>query len=206
MDRRSFLLNATAYTLPIPSGNEIHFRIYRNGSAVGDHYVRFKQSGDDLTISIAITGQVGFAGIPIFSYSVNATEIWRDGVFHQLDSAVNYNGQALEVQARQIADGYTVQGTHMPLYTAPPNLMPLTYWNKAMLNGTILNIQTAHSYPAIVSSPGWNALPTANAGTLTARRFDVTGKLHLSVWYDQNNAWSGLAFQRDGDFNYEKYV
>jgi hypothetical protein len=34
----------------------------------------------------------------------------------------------------------------------------------------------------------------------------VTGKLHLSVWYDRNNSWSGLEFQKRGDFTYEKYI
>ena len=73
-----------------------------------------------------------------------------------------------------------------------------------MLNGTILNIQTAHSYPAIVSSPGWNKLPTANGGFIIAQRYDVTGKLHLTVWYDQSNQWSGLQFQINGTESYEK--
>jgi hypothetical protein len=75
-----------------------------------------------------------------------------------------------------------------------------------MLNGTILNIQTAHCYPVKVVSPGWDKLPTATGGTIIAQRFDVSGKLNLTVWYDQNNAWSSLEFQRSGDITYQKYV
>jgi hypothetical protein len=75
-----------------------------------------------------------------------------------------------------------------------------------MLNGNILNIQTAHSYRVQVNSPGWNKLPTADGGSIVAQRFDVTGKLRLSVWYDQNNAWSGLEFQINGDETYQKMV
>ena len=75
-----------------------------------------------------------------------------------------------------------------------------------MLDGTILNIQTAHSYRVKVVSPGWNKLPTANGGPVVARRFNVSGKLNLSVWYDQNNAWSGLEFHRNGDISYQKYI
>jgi hypothetical protein len=207
MDRRSFLLSAAAYSLPIPSGNAMHFRILRNGDVVGDHYIEFKQSSGNLAISISMGGLVKVAGITVFRYTVKATEYWQDGVFQGVDSAVNNNGTPLEIHAERIANGYSVYSTLVPRYVAPPNLLPLTYWNKAMLNGMILNISTGHSYPPIVHSPGWNALPTANAGLLTAQRFDVTGKLHLSVWYDQNHTWSGLEFQRmGGDFNYEKYV
>lgn len=206
MDRRSFLVNASAYSLPVPGGNKMHFRILRNGDPVGDHYLQFDHSGDSLTVSVAISGMVKFAGITLFQYSVKASEVWQGGVFQRLDSAVSYNGKPLEVHAERIAGGYSVVGTNVPRYTAPPNLLPLTYWNKAMLSGTILNIQTAHSYAPIVSSPGWSALPTANAGTLDAQRFDVTGRLHMSVWYDRANTWSGLQFQRNGNFVYEKYV
>jgi hypothetical protein len=119
----------------------------------------------------------------------------------------------LEVEAHKVSDGYLVTGTNhsdpaksWPQYTAPSDTMPLTYWNKAMLNGSILNIQTAHSYRVNVASPGWNKLPTADGGTIVAQRFDVTGKLNLSVWYDQNNSWSGLEFHVNGDETYQKIV
>jgi hypothetical protein len=92
----------------------------------------------------------------------------------------------------------------MPEYTAPPDTLPLTYWNKKMLSGTILNGQTAHCYKVNVDSPGWNNLPTADGGTITAQRFDLTGKLQLSVWYDKTDTWSGLEFQKSGDISYRK--
>jgi hypothetical protein len=110
------------------------------------------------------------------------------------------------VHADRTADGYAVEGTKMPLYTCPPNTQPLTYWNKAMLKGTLLNIQTAHSYPAVVTPNGWNNLPTANGGVLLAQRFDLGGKLSLSVWYDQHNQWSGLEAHIKGTETYQKVV
>ncbi len=206
MDRRSFLLSASAYTLPIPSGDQMHFKVLRNGAAVGDHNIDFNQTGDDLTVSINASLLVTLAMIPIFRYSLKATERWSNGIFQTVDSAVDFNGSPLEVHAERTADGYNVRGTHVPSYLAPLNTLPLTYWNKAMIQGTILNIQTAHSYPVTVHSPGWNEVPTANAGPIVAQRFDLAGKLRMSIWYDRNNAWSRLEFQKNGDISYEKYV
>ncbi len=206
MDRRSFLLSAGAFALPIPAGNQMHFKVFRNGTAVGDHMISFSQTGDDLTVSVNASLLVTMALIPVFRYSVTATERWSGGVFQSVDSAVNFNGSPLEVHAERTAAGYSVRGTHVPLYTAPANTLPLTYWNRAMLNGTVLNIQTAHSYPVTVASPGWYNVPAATGGTILAQRFDVSGKLHLSIWYDQYNNWSRLEFQKDGDISYEKYV
>jgi hypothetical protein len=84
--------------------------------------------------------------------------------------------------------------------------MPLTYWNKKLIYGNILNIQTAHSYRVNVATPGWNKLPTADGGSIVAQRFDLTGKLRLSVWYDQYNSWSGLEFRINGDETYQKFT
>ncbi|HQT64543.1 MAG: hypothetical protein B7Z75_03130 [Acidocella sp. 20-57-95] len=211
MDRRRFLLSAAAFALPIPANNSLAFKVLRNGAPIGEHHLNFTQTGDDLAVDINIGLVVTIASIPVFRYSLKAVEKWSGGVFQSLHSMINDNGTNLEVQAAKSADGYTVTGINhtdpdksYPTYTAPPNTMPLTYWNKNMLNGTILNIQTAHSYPAIVNSPGWNKLPTAEGGFIVAQRFDVTGKLHLSVWYDQNETWSGLEFHVNGDESYQK--
>jgi hypothetical protein len=211
MQRRQFLLSAAAYALPIPKGNDIAFDVLRNGSSIGQHHLSFSQSGDALNVNIAIELLVKFAGITLFRYSLQGVERWQGGTFQSLDSSVNYNGDRLQVHAEKTAGGYSVVGINhdnpaknMPEYTAPPDTLPLTYWNKKMLNGTILNIQTAHCYKVTVTPAGWNALPTANGGTITAQRYDLTGKLDLSVWYDNQSAWSGLEFQKSGDIAYRK--
>jgi hypothetical protein len=213
MDRRRFLLSAAAFALPIPASNALAFKVLRNGTPIGEHHLHFTQNGDELAVDINVALLVKFAGIPVFHYQLNATEKWQAGVFSSLHSMVNDNGTQLEVEAHQAPGGYLVTGINhsnpaksWPQYTAPPDTLPLTYWNKSMLNGNILNIQTAHSYRVQVNSPGWNKLPTADGGSIVAQRFDVTGKLRLSVWYDQNNAWSGLEFQINGDETYQKMV
>jgi Family of unknown function (DUF6134) len=213
MKRRLFVLSsgaavlarpALAAPLPVPPGGKIGFRVLRNGTPIGEHHLVFTRSGDTLRIDLHVALVVRIAGIAFFRYTARATEVWSGGVFQGIDSQVNDNGNHLQVHAERVATGYAIRGTHVAPYIGPPNTLPLTYWNKAMLDGIILNIQTAHSYPAIVHSPGWNRLPTADGGTVVAQRFNVTGKLHLSVWYDQYEQWSGLAFHIDGYETYEK--
>jgi len=216
MQRRKFLAASGAATLlpaglawaenlPIPPGNALGFKILCNGNPVGEHHLVFTQTGDDLRVDINIAMQGRLYLVP-FSYQLTATEHYASGVFESLDSHTNQNGKELEVHAHRAGNGYAISGTNTPLYTGPANTLPLSYWNKAMLNASILNIQTAHSYPATVTSPGWNSLPTANGGSITAQRYDLTGKIILSVWYDQHNVWSGLAFHYYGDFTYQRMM
>lgn len=217
MDRRRFLAGAGAMALaspacaddlPVPPSGEIAFKVLRNGSPIGEHHVSFTRSGDDLRVEINVALAVTLAGIPVFSYTAQAVECWSGGVFQTLDSHVNHNGTPLEVHAQPIQGGYAIQSTKAGNYnyTEQPPMLPMTYWNKAMLNAMILNVETGRHYPAIVNSPGWNYLPTAEDRKLLAQRFDITGKLHLSLWYDQYNQWAGMEFHVDGDEMFQKYV
>jgi hypothetical protein len=204
---------AGAAALPVPAGGEIAFDVLRNGDVIGVQRLLFTTAGDTLSIANTVSLSVTLASIVLFRYELQATERWQDGVFQSLDSNINFNGDALQVHAEKVAGGYAVEGhnadnpaKNVPRYLAPPDTLPLTYWNKRMLSGTILNIQTAHSYKVNVASPGWNKLPTADGGTITAQRFDLSGKLVLSVWYDAAGSWAGLEFNKSGDITYRKHV
>ena len=213
MDRRQFMAGgcacalpaaAAAAVLPVPASGKIGFEVLRNGDRIGEHHLSFSGSGGDIDVAIEVGLLVKMMGIGVFSYAAHAVESWRGGAFQSLRSQVNDNGTQLQVRADRTKNGYSVESTRVPLYTAPPNMLPLTYWNKQMLNGTILNIQTGHTDVVTVTPGVWNSLPTAEGGNILARRYDITGKLHLSVWYDQSNAWSGLEFHVKGDEAYRK--
>ncbi|MDD2705061.1 MAG: DUF6134 family protein [Acidocella sp.] len=219
MERRHFLLGAgaamtagggvaRANMLDVPRTGSICFKVLRNGSPIGQHQITFTCNGGDLTAEINADLVVTLAGIPVFHYQGHAVERWTNGVFTRLDSQVNHNGTPLEVHAQAIAGGYAIQSTKSGDYTStdPKPLLPLTYWNKRLLNAMLLNVETGRHYPAIANSPGWNSLPTANGGALVAQRFDLTGKLHLSLWYDQFNQWSGMEFHISGEETYQKYM
>ncbi|WP_297371737.1 DUF6134 family protein [Acidocella sp.] len=215
MNRRTFALGlaaagvaggARAAGLPVPPSGRIGFRVLRNGVPIGEHHLKFTQDGAALNVEINADLVVKVLGVPVFHYTLQALERWEGQSFVGLDSQVNHNGARYEVHAAPVAGGFAVRSTKAGdyVYTGQRPMMPLTYWNKAMLEAEILNVETGRHYPAIVNSPGWNYLPTAEGGQIVAQRFDVTGKLHLSVWYDQTSQWAGLAFSVDGHETFEK--
>lgn len=200
--------SAKAAGLAIPPSGSMGFKILHSGSPVGEQHMVFTQNGDTMRVDSTAALVVRVMGIAVFRYSCVATEHWSNGEFCGLDSAVNHNGTPLEVHASPIDGGFAIRSTKAGNYnyTGTPPMLPLTYWNKAMLGAMILNIETGRHYPAIVNSPGWNYLTTAEGGRLLAQRFNVTGKLHLSVWYDQYGQWDGLEFNVGGDVTFQKFV
>lgn len=218
--RRGFLAAAGAATfitplaarasssLPVPANREMHFKIFRNGTPIGEQFMSFTQVDNKLTVNSTADMVVRIADIPIFRYRAEVVEQWVDGKFNQLESHVNHNGEPLVVTANPISNGFAIESTRAGdyQYTGSPAMMPMTYWNKAMLDSMILNVETGHHYPAIVNSPGWNWLETVEGGKILAQRFDITGHLHFSIWYDQDEQWSGLTFQVHGQEMFQKYA
>jgi hypothetical protein len=195
--------------LPVPASGILDFQILRSGAPVGEQRLTFTQTGDQLSVDINAAASGKMMGLLPFHYNCTATERWAGGVFCGVDSKVNHNGTQLEVHATPITGGFAITSTKAGnyKYTGQLPMLPLTYWNKAMLDAMILNIETGRNYPAIVSSPGWYNLPTAEGGTVLAQRFDVTGKLHFSVWYDRYGQWAGLEFTIYGnDMTLRKFV
>lgn len=215
--RRDFLSKSAAFAavpsaaaalLPVPAGNLLRFKVLRNGSHIGEQSMKFIQDGNSLQVVSQADMVVRIAGIPVFHYTAEVVEHWLDGKFNRLNSHVNHNGTQLKVAANPIPDGFSIESTKAGdyQYTGSPILMPLTYWNKAMLNAMILNVETGHHYLATVSSPGWSWVPTAEGGTVLAQRFDITGHLHFTIWYTQDNEWAGLAFHVDGNEMFQRYM
>lgn len=198
---------ARAALLPVPASPEMRFKIFRNGSHIGEQFMTFTQDGNSLTVESHADMVVRIADIPVFHYRADVTEHWLDGAFNQLNSRVDHNGEKLSVLATKIPDGFAIESTKAGNYhyTGPQKMLPMTYWNKAMLDSMILNVETGHHYPPIVTSPGWNWLPAVDGGQIQAQRFDVTGHLHFSVWYDQQEQWAGLAFHVHGQERFERY-
>lgn len=200
------LSRARADALPVPPGDEIAFAVIRNGSKIGEHHIAFTRAGDALTTQITVDLLVKMLDIDMFRYTLSAQEHWSNGAFQAVASKVNYNGTPLSVEAARANAGFKVQGTKVQPYVAPPSMMALSFWNKAMLMAPVLNLQTGHTDFVKSTSPGWNNVPTANGGTILAQAFVQSGVLHETIWYDEHGQWSALLFDHKGHIQYEKII
>ena len=191
-----------AAALPVPPNNRLAFSIVRKGDTIGTHVLTFEPDGDRLTVHVAADIAVSLGPIVLFRYRHRATERWEDGRVVALDSATNDDGT--QVKARMWREGgpLIVESTGNPKYTAPADASPATHWNKAMLNGPIINTQTGKLMRPTISRLG--------AGTIPGRQqqawgFALRGDADLDIWYDATPRWVGLRFDgRDGtEIRYE---
>lgn len=184
--------------LPVPAGDRLAFHIVRKGDTIGEHSVEFQRSGDDLTVSVAADIVVGIGPIAFFRYKHRATVHWKGGLVVSVDAATNDDGSPQTMTARRDESGLVVEGSKAQRYVAPPNALPGTHWNKAMLNGPFINTQDGRLMTPTVTKVGLETLPVTG-GTIQAEHYALRGDADLDTFYDATPAWVGLVFKaKDG--------
>lgn len=197
---------AAALALPVPQHDRLAFDVYRNGSKIGEQRLRFTRAGGRLRVDNHVALHVKLLAIPVFHYTAHIIEHWQDGAFHKASSVVDDDGRKIDLHLERRASGVAVSGNRVKPYVAPKDALPLTYWNKAMLDGPMINMQTGHTDTPDVTRVGWFKLQAEPSGTVTAAKYRLTGPIRLSVFYSPKGTWSGLDFERRGHITYRPVI
>lgn len=198
------LLFAGAAPLPVPDANKLLFQVVRGGGVIGTHRLDFIRSGSDLTVNVNVVMAISFGPIPLFHYHHHAVENWQGGECVSLEAETDHNGTKFKVVAHRDASGWDVTGSKGKL-RAPPETLPATHWNKAMLNGPMINTETGSVMRPAIAELGWQKITAAGGGTITAEHYRLSGDADMDTWYDDTPSWAGAAFT-GGDGSTIRYV
>ncbi len=191
--------------LPVPPGNRMAFNIIREGSVIGQHVLTFQPSDDGLTVQIAVDISVGLGPIKLFRYRHRGSEHWRDGKVFADASKTDDDGTDLMMTAQREGPDWVVSGSKVAQYVAPADASPATHWNKAMLNGPLINTENGRLMRPVVTLAGLETI-TVGGGPVQAQHYQLRGDVTLDTWYDLTPAWVALRFTaKDGsDIRYQR--
>jgi hypothetical protein len=189
----------TANTAQPVAGPDLTFRVLRNDSQIGTHALRFTVETRALTVRIATQIRVGLGPITFYRYTHRAEERWQDGLFVALDAETDDNGAVTPIRVRRDEAGFSVTGGQAPRGLAPENALPLTHWNRAMLDGPMISGQSGALLRPVVGRLGADQVTTAAGGVIEADRYTLRGDPDMDTWYDARATWRGLRLTaRDG--------
>jgi len=170
------------------------FLIKRAGKVIGYHAVDVSQTDDGIVVDTEISMRVHFGPIPLFKYSHEAREVWREGELLSLVSKTNNNGEKTAVDARRGESGLFIDGTYFK-GVAPEGAHPSSYWDKAILNAdALINTQTGEIIEISIEKIGETPAPHNQL----AEQYRILGTLALNIWYD-GEKWVGSHFVIDGE-------
>ena len=182
----------------------LNFQVLRDGDPIGSHRVSFRRVGGETHVHIALNLEVGLGFITLFRYEHENREVWRDGRLQSLDARTHDDGEDTWVKARASEAGLEIEGS-AGSYLAPADTVPTSYWNKAMVGRTrLLDTQSGRLIDVDVKPAGPERI-VVGGRAIDAQRYEISGELRASLWYDTDDTWAGLAFTaRGGEIDYER--
>jgi hypothetical protein len=93
--------------------------------------------------------------------------------------------------ARLQGDALAVQGSKSGHYVAPPGAILATHWNRAELNGPMINPENGELMTFTIVDKGTGPIEAAGK-TIEAAQYALTGPATINLWYSQQNVWSAL--------------
>jgi hypothetical protein len=166
---------------------ELRYDLVRNGDRIGEHRVRFRQSGERQTVDHRIHISVRVLGIEAYHYDLSARETWEGDRLLGLQSTVDKNGEALRVLARSSSDGLRIRLPNGQAVGAPADAIVADPHLEVLHAGRAQMIDTDDGELSSVSVSG-PTRETVRAGgrEISARRYDVTGEHTATLWYDDD--------------------
>ncbi len=176
----------------IPADGRIAFHVFRKGSHIGEHTMRFEQDGDDLTVRVDVRIVVKIGPLPVYRHTQHCTERWRGDQFLSLDSATTSTASNQKVTARRTSDGVQIEPAVGAPYTAPAATLPLTHWNRAVYQGPVFDPEKGKLLRDTLVSRADDMVKLADGSAIRATRYSTSGDAVEDIYYDSAGVWAGL--------------
>ncbi len=176
-----------------PDGLE--FNVYRKGSRVGRHKVKFKEKDGQLIVENEFKLKVKILFVTAYKFVFDAVGIWEDGKLLSMTGDVNDNGKKIKIDASIKDDGKFYSTGKKGDFVADQWVYPTNHWNVGAVDqSVVLNTLTGDLAQVEVVRHGIETVETS-AGPVSAEKFEYTGDLRDTfVWYDSEGRWVQMVF------------
>ena len=176
---------------PVQSGQTVGYDIVRGGTVIGAQTVRYTAAGPDLTVEINVSASIRALGVKVYNYEHHGTERWHDGQMVGLVTRTDDDGTPRQVNAMRDAAGWHgVSG-------APPGPAPLlatSLWNSQTVAATRLLDRETGAVVPVHATPAGDEVLKLGSRSVTAHKYDLSGLVSGSAWYDSNGCWVQALF------------
>ena len=174
-------------------GNQILFRIERNGSPVGFHRIEFKKSDKGLMVKAHFELKISFLFFTAYQYSYQSESIWQGNCLMSLTAKTNDDGEVSVVRARLQEDQIRIEGPD-GITSTETGLFPTNHWHPGILaHNRILNTITGQINRINITNKGKTSV-VINGGKGSAHHYVYSGELNNELWYDLAGRWVKMRF------------
>lgn len=176
----------------LPPGGVLSFEIHGKGTRLGRHRVTFSREGLDLSVQTQVEITFKFGPVPLVQYSHHAVEVWRADRFDRLETTSVTNGRKQAVRAHRTDSGVLIEPAEGAPYLADGGVLPLTHWNRTIMDGPLFNPQDGKLLRERAIARGVDTVQMASGRALQATRYSLAGETQIDDWYDHEGVWAAL--------------
>jgi len=172
--------------------------------SIGTRTITVRTDGDTRVLTSEMRIAVKLGIITLFKRKEDLTEVWRDGRLQRFEISTQVqNNDPKTVSGRALDSGIALN-TSDGLVTAPPDAMPSHSWHIASLETQTWVDEDAASILTV--SVGEPVAETIIIGDreIEARRYEITGDVTRTQWYDSDGLWLRTQLQNNGTVTIER--
>ena len=129
-----FSFSVFCQPFPIPEDKEVTFDVIRKKKIIGSLNTKFIESEKDLILHSVLNINVKILFIPAYSFFQETKETWIDGEFVEINGFTDFEDEReYKILGKDSDDFFIASGMDGEL-KLNKNIVPLNYWNIAMLN------------------------------------------------------------------------
>jgi hypothetical protein len=195
-----------------PYGDSHVFTAHRNGQMIGHHALRFRNESGQRHVATSTDLAVRLLGMNVYKFAYRCYETWSGDVFLGLTSETNDDSKKYLVRANHAGDRLVVEREGAePVFKAssgntpapkdasgrdilPAHTLPSTHWNILQVQqNELLHTEYGMLYKVAVTKGARETIRTATSA-LPATRYDYTGDLQMTQWFDDRSRWVKSTF------------
>jgi hypothetical protein len=165
------------------------FNVFVDGKR-GGHYVLSITRHDDANLAVSAEANVSLSfawGLKKYTYTLRATEEWKDGRLVRLDSSCNDDGSKFAVAAEAEGNGLRVKVNGQG-HISPADVWTTTYWRlpdaKFRNHGVpLLDVDTGKDINGTMQYVGVSRI-NVNGELKNCAHYRVSGGVQADLWFD----------------------
>ena len=128
-----FSLSINAQVFPVPDDNEVNFNVIRKNKIIGNLTTKFIKENELLILHSILDIEVKVLFIPAYKFFQETKETWRNGDFIAIDGFTDFeDNREYKIDGKDENGMFIAKGMD-GLIEMDEKIVPLNYWNKAML-------------------------------------------------------------------------
>ena len=128
-----FSLSINAQVFPVPDDNEVNFNVIRKNKIIGNLTTKFIKENELLILHSILDIEVKVLFIPAYKFFQETKETWHNGDFIAIDGFTDFeDNREYKIDGKDENGMFIAKGMD-GLIEMDEKIVPLNYWNKAML-------------------------------------------------------------------------